>query len=367
MSTPIAVRGDKEFESRENALSQTPQAAAPVSHPAVRPAWLARNPEPALEPDLPIVDAHHHLWDKEGNTYLLDDFLEDAGGGHNIRASVFLECGQAYRTGGDPAFAPVGEVAFVAETAGRAAAAGGTRVADAIVGFADLRAGGAVRKVLEAEIEAGGGRFRGIRQITAWHPDPTARGSSANPPPGVLLDAGFREGFATLAPLGLRFDAWMYHTQLAELRDLADAFPDTQIVLNHVGGALGIGPYTTRSRHVFAAWSAAIRELSHCPNLYVKLGGLGMRLFGFGFHEGAEPPTSERLATAWKPYIDACVEAFGADRCMFESNFPVDKASCGYVALWNAFKRISAGWTPDERAAAFHGTATRFYALGEGI
>jgi L-fuconolactonase len=156
----------------------------------------------------------------------------------------------------------------------------------------------------------------------------------------------------------------MYHTQLAELRDLADAFPDTRIVLNHVGGAIGIGPYAARRRHVFAAWSAAIRELSHCPNLHIKLGGLGMRLFGFGFHERDEPPDSATLAAAWRPYIETCVEAFGPQRCMFESNFPVDKASCGYTELWNAFKRITAAWSPSERAALFHDTAARFYRLG---
>lgn len=336
-----------------------------VRHPTVRPEWLALNREMALEPELPIVDAHHHLWGPpRGTPYLLDDFLADAGGGHAIRASVFIECETHYRTDGDPLFHPLGETAFVAETAARAVARGGVRVADAIVGFADLTAGAAIRPMLEAQIEAGAGHFRGVRVISAWHPDAAARGSLATPPPMLPLDPAFREGFAQLAPLGLSFDAWMYHTQLAELRDLADAFPDTPIVLNHVGGAIGIGPYAGRGRHVFAAWSAAIRELAHCPNLYLKLGGLGMRLFGFGFHEGATPPTSARLAEAWRPYVETCVEAFGATRCMFESNFPVDKASCGYTELWNAFKRITAGWSPPERAALFHDTAARFYRLG---
>ncbi|MDJ0390866.1 amidohydrolase family protein [Roseomonas sp. E05] len=359
MSTSSAPR-----EAGGHILSTT--AAAPARHPVIRPDWLARNAEPALEPDLPIVDAHHHLWERPDDSYLLDDFLADAGTGHDVRASVFIECHTHYRPGGDPLFQPLGETEFVARAAMRAAARpGGTRVADGIVGFADLRAGAAIRAVLEAQVEAGAGHFRGIRQIAAWHPDPAARGSVATPPPMLLLDPAFREGFAPLAPLGLSFDAWAYHTQLAELRDLADAFPDTRIVLNHVGGAIGIGPYASRRRHVFAAWSAAIRELSHCPNLHVKLGGLGMRLFGFGFHEGDQPPDSVRLAEAWRPYIETCVEAFGPERCMFESNFPVDKASCGYTALWNAFKRITTGWPAAERAALFHDNATRFYRLGE--
>jgi predicted TIM-barrel fold metal-dependent hydrolase len=319
----------------------------------------------ALEPDLPIIDAHHHLWDRPRTPYLLEDFLADVAGGHNIRASVFIECETSYRSEGDALLRPLGETEFVVEAAVRAAAGpAGPRVAHGIVGFAELRAGAAIRPVLEAQIEAGAGRFRGIRHIAAWHADPMARGSVATPPPMLLLDPAFREGFAQLAPLGLSFDAWMYHTQIAELRDLADAFPETPIVLNHIGGPIGIGPYATRGRHVFAAWSDAIRGLSHCPNLHIKLGGLGMRLFGFAFHEGAEPPGSERLAEAWRPWIETCVEAFGPARCMFESNFPVDKASCGYTELWNAFKRITAGWAPHERAALFHDTAARFYRLG---
>lgn len=353
----------------QEALEDTPlstTAAAPVRHPTIRPDWLACNTEPALEPDLPIVDAHHHLWDRPGDPYMLDEFLADSSGGHAVRASVFIECNTCYRPDGDPLFRPLGETAFVADAAARAAARPrGPRVADGIVGFADLRAGAAIRPVLEAQIETGAGHFRGIRQIAAWHPDPAARGSVATPPPMMMLDPGFREGFAQLAPLGLSFDAWAYHTQLAELRDLADAFPDTRIVLNHVGGAIGIGPYASRRRHVFAAWSAAIRELSHCSNVHVKLGGLGMRLFGFALHEGEVPPDSMRLAELWRPYIQTCVEAFGPQRCMFESNFPVDKASCGYTALWNAFKRITTGWPAHERAALFHDNAMRFYRLGE--
>ncbi|MBR0646829.1 amidohydrolase family protein [Plastoroseomonas hellenica] len=341
-------------------------AAGAVQHPAVRPEWLARNREQAIEPDLPIIDAHHHLWGPPRGTYLLDDYIADTAGGHDIRATVFIECKTHYRADGDPLFHSLGETEFVADAAARAAARpAGPRVAKGIVGGADLRAGAAIRPVLEAHIAAGAGRFRGIRNIAAWHPDPAARGSIATPPPMLMLDPAFREGFAQLAPLGLRFDAWAYHTQLAELRDLADAFPDTPIVLNHVGGAIGIGPYAARRRHVEETWRDALRSLAHCPNVHLKLGGLGMRLFGFGFHEGAAPPDSSRLADAWRPWIETCVEIFGAERCMFESNFPVDKASCGYTELWNAFKRITAGWSAGERASLFHGSAARFYALGE--
>jgi predicted TIM-barrel fold metal-dependent hydrolase len=336
---------------------------APVKHPPIRPDWLALRREEALEPGLPIIDAHHHLWGPPRDPYLLEDFRADAAGGHDIRASVFIECDTHYRSGGDPLLRPLGETEFVADAARRAIALGGPRVAAAIVGHVDLAAGAAIGPVLEAQIAAGDNRFRGVRYISAWHPDPAARGSVATPPPMILLDPRFREGFAQLAPLGLTFDAWMYHVQLAELRDLADAFPETPIVLNHFGGALGIGPYASRGRHVRASWAAALRELSHCPNLHLKVGGLGMRLFGFDLHERATPPSSEELAELWRPMVETAVEAFGAERCMFESNYPVDKAGIGYTVLWNAFKRITAGWSASERTALFHGTASRFYRI----
>lgn len=335
---------------------------APVQHPTVRPDWLARNAEPALEPGLPIIDPHHHLWDRDGERYFAEDFLADAGGGHRIVASVFVECRTHYRRDGAPLFRPLGETEFAAAAAA-ATASGPTRVAAGIVGHADLSAGAAIRPVLEALVEAGRGRFRGVRNISAWHPDPRARGSIAVPPPGLLLDRGFREGFAELAPLGLSFDAWCYHTQLAEVRDLADAFPNTTIVMNHVGGAIGIGPYAARGAHVRREWEAAIRLLAGHPNVAMKIGGLGMRLFGFALHERETPPDSVELARLWRPHVETSVEAFGASRCMFESNFPVDKAGCGYTALWNAFKRISAGWAPADRAALFHDTAARLYRI----
>src|ERR1700686_5247275 len=342
-------------------------ATAPTPHLPVRPDWLARRQEEILEPDLPIVDPHHHLVDRENTgRYLLPELLADTGTGHNITATVYLEWLSMYRAGGPPEMRPVGEVEFANGVAAMAASGGygKTRVCAGIVGYADLARGARVEPVLEAMIAAGGGRFRGIRFISASHPDEAARGSSVNRPAGLLLDRSVREGFARLHPLGLSFDAFMYHTQLAELAQLARAFPDTPIVLNHVGGPIGIGPYAGRRDEVFAAWRAHIAELAGCPNVHVKLGGLGMRLFGFDVHEGDLPPSSEQLAAAWRPYIDTCIAAFGARRAMFESNFPVDKGSCGYAALWNAFKRIAAGCSAAEKAALFAGTATKFYRLG---
>ena len=201
-----------------------------------------------------------------------------------------------------------------------------------------------------------------MRQIANWHPDPSARGPG-DAPPGLLPDRSFRAGFACLAPLGLSFDAWVYHTQLPEVCDLADAFADTTIVVNHVGGPLGLGPYAGRRDEVFVEWHAAIRALARRSNVCIKLGGLGMRLLGFSFQEAPLPPSSTQLASAWGPYLDACIAAFGPGRCMFESNAPVDKGTCSYHVLWNAFKRVAAAYSPAEQTALFDGTATRVYRL----
>jgi L-fuconolactonase len=340
---------------------------APSPHLRARPDWLARREEEILEPDLPIVDPHHHLVDRDNTgRYLLPDLLADTGSGHNITATVYLEWLSMYRADGPVELRPVGEVEFANGVGAMAAsgAYGKTRVCAGIVGYADLALGTRVEPVLEAMIMAGGGRFRGIRCISASHPDDAARGSSVNRPAGLLLDPKVREGFARLAPLGLGFDAWMYHTQLGELVDLARAFPETPIVLDHVGGPIGLGPYAGKRDEVFAEWRTRIAELAACPNVNIKLGGLGMRLFGFDLHEGELPPSSEQLAAAWRPYIETCIAAFGAGRAMFESNFPVDKGSGSYQVFWNAFKRIAAGCSPAEKAALFAGTASRFYRLG---
>src|SRR6266852_5526158 len=339
---------------------------APSPHLRVRLDWLARREEEILDPDLPIVDPHHHLVDRENTgRYLLPDLLADTGSGHNITATVYLEWLSMYRAAGPSEMRPVGEVEFANGVAAMAASGtyGGTKVCAGIVGYADLMLGASVETVLEAMIMAGGGRFRGIRYISASHPDEAARGSSVNRPAGLLMNDKVREGFARLQPLGLSFDAWMYFTQLGELVDLARAFPETPIVLDHVGGAIGIGPYAGRRDEVFAEWKRSIGELAHCPNVHVKLGGLGMRLFGFDVHTGATPPSSEQLAALWRPYIETCIEAFGPQRAMFESNFPVDKGGGSYHVFWNAFKRLASDCSADEKAALFSGTASRFYRL----
>lgn len=332
------------------------------NHLPVRPDWLSRRTEPALDPGLPIIDAHHHLLDRPDWRYVADDFGADAGSGHNIVGSVFVQCLTAYRETGPDHLKPVGETEYVAAVA---AECGKSRpqIALGIVGHADLRRGAAVREVLEAHMAAGRGRFRGIRDIVVWDQDRSLLNPARDVPPGLMDDASFRAGFAELAPLGLTFDAWLFHPQIDDLARLAADFPSTRLVLDHFGGVVGIGPYRGRRGEILASWKKSIAALSQRGNVYVKLGGLGMRINGFGFENQDDPPASEQLATAWRPYVETCIERFGAERCMFESNFPADKGSCAYGVCWNAFKRLTKDASVSERAALFHDTARRFYSL----
>lgn len=328
-------------------------------------AWLQLTAEEVLDPLLPICDPHHHLWDYPQNRYLLDELLQDTGGGHNVAETVFVECMAMYRKAGPRAMKPVGETEFVQGIAAQSASGqyGPTAVAAGIVSFADLTLGAAVEPVLEAHVAASRNRFRGIRHATSWHASPDIRNAHTQPPEGLLFDAKFREGFARLQKLGLSFDAWLYHTQLFDLVDLARAFPDTTIILNHVGGPLGIGPYIGKRKEVFEDWRRGIAAVAACSNVVVKLGGLTMTMCGFDWHKRDKPPTSAELAETNGPYYLYCIEQFGVKRCMFESNFPVDKASCSYTVLWNSFKRLTHNFSPEERAALFHDTAARVYRL----
>jgi predicted TIM-barrel fold metal-dependent hydrolase len=348
-------------------MSSTTSPTTISSHLAVRPDWLAKRREPALEPNLPIVDPHHHLISRpESGHYLLPELLQDIDSGHNVVATVYLEWLSMYRADGPVEMRPVGEIEFANGVGAMSASGhyGKPRVCAGIVGHADLGIGARVAKVLEAMIAAGGSRFRGIRFISASDPDQAEWGSVVGRPQGLLLDSRVREGFAQLGPLGLSFDAFMFHPQLADLVDLARAFPQTPIVLNHVGGPIGLGRYKGKRDAVFTDWSARIGELAACPNVHVKLGGLGMRVFGFDIHEGELPPSSEQLAALWRPYVETCISAFGPRRAMFESNFPVDKGSYSYGVFWNACKRLAQGMSAPEKADLFCGAASRFYRLG---
>lgn len=327
--------------------------------------WLEKVKEAALEPALPIIDPHHHLWDHPGSRYELDELMADAAQGHNIRATVFVECKSMYRDSGPDALKPVGETEYVNGIAAKSASGGfgETRVAAAIVGFADLRLGDAVDEVLEAHIAVAPARFRGIRHASAFDDSPDVRASHTLPPKGLLGLPAFREGYARLAKYGLSFDAWLYHTQIPELTALARANPETTIVFDHFGGPIGIGPYEGKRAEVFAQWKKDVADLAACPNVVAKLGGINMAVNGFGWHKRELPPTSDELVAATRDWYLHSIDVFGPGRCMFESNFPVDKLSCSYGVLWNAFKKIAGGFSGAEKASLFHDTAKRVYRL----
>ncbi len=347
-------------------MSSPVGAAGSTIHWPINEPWLATLSEDIIDPDLPIIDAHHHLMDRPLYHYLLPEFLADLNTGHNVKATVFVQASAMYRADGPVAYRTVGETEFVNGCAAMSASGlyGPTRACAGIVSHVDLLLGDGAKPVLEAHIAAGNGRFRGIRHSAARDTSPAVRTTSAIPPEGLLADAAFRRGFAALAPLGLSFDAWVYHPQIGEVCDLARAFPETSIILDHLGGPVGVGPYADRRAEVFAAWKASLRELAACPNVFVKMGGLAMRISGFDFPDHSLPPTSEILAAAFRPYIETAIELFGATRCMFESNFPIDKGGCSYPVLWNAFKRVAARCSQDEKQALFHGAAATAYRIG---
>jgi predicted TIM-barrel fold metal-dependent hydrolase len=326
--------------------------------------WLGLTVETALEPDLPICDPHHHFWDRPDGRYFLDELLIDTGGGHNITETVFVECSAMYRKDGPEKMRPVGETEFVQGIAAQSASGmyGDTNVAAGIVGYADLRHGDEVTEVLEAHIAASRDRFRGVRNASSWDASPEI-GGYMNPPEGLLGDAGFRTGLAALQKLGLSFDAQVYHPQLNELVDLARAFPDVTIILNHTGVPLGIGPYVGRDDEVAQVWRSGITELAGCENVVMKLGGVGMPLGVHRWNERSVPPSSQELADGISSYYNFAIETLGPDRCMFESNFPVDNQSTSYTVLWNAFKLLSKNLSPTERSSLFRDTAVRAYRL----
>lgn len=340
--------------------------------------------EAILEPDLPIIDPHHHLWDlrplmaafpeprhafieavARTPYYTFDELHADAASGHNVVATVFMECGAFYRAGADEAMKTVGEVEFVNGIAAQAASGlyGNYRACAGIIGHADLRLGGGAGRVLDALHAAAPDRFRGIRHQGAWDADPDVLGAPFHAPEGLYRDAQFREGFAELGKRGLSFDAWVLEPQLGDVIDLARAFPDQPIVLDHCGTPLNIASYGGTLDARFAPWRDAIHELARCENVSVKLGGLAMAFCGMPDHGPESGVPSEQLAAMWRPYIETCIDAFGPTRAMFESNYPVDKWGASYAVLWNAFKRITQSASADEKRALYSGTAARVYKL----
>ncbi len=319
----------------------------------------------AIEPEVPIIDPHHHLWGPPHTRYLIEEFQADLACGHNVVATVYVECSAMYRKAGPIAFRPVGEAEFVAGMAAMSdsGAYGPTRICEGFVGAADLTLGDDVNEVLDELAEASGRRLRGIRGTANWDADPSVNtGTRPMAPRGLLLDSKFRDGFRHLAARDLVYDAWQYHPQLADVCSLADAFPNTTMVVNHCGGLLGLGPYARADN--FAFWRSLVAEVSKRPNVLMKLGGLSAPRCGFGYKARTPPPTDRDLAKDWAPYIQTCIELFGVKRCMFESNFPPDRVSGSYGTVWNALKRTAAGSSAEEKKHLFSDTARRTYRIG---
>ena len=327
-------------------------------------AWLAKVKEPIIEAELPICDPHHHLWDNETNPYLLPELLADIGDGHNVVSTVFMECGSMYRADGPVAEAPLGETEFVNGIAAMSASNtyGPARACAGIVGFADLTLGTRVGSILDAHM-ALSPRFRGVRHAAGWDASADVRNSHTRPSQYLLQDIAFRQGIAELEQRRLSFDAWLYHPQIPELIELAQDFPSLPIIADHFCGPLGIGPYSNQQQAIYPYWQADFKALSECRNVYAKLGGVAMPVNGFGWHRRDKPASSDELVAANGGYYRWAIECFGPERCMFESNFPVDRQSCSYHVLWNAFKKIAVDFSADDRSAMFHDTASRVYRI----
>lgn len=323
------------------------------------PEWFAQVEEEVIDPSRPIVDPHHHLWPAGGALpYGLAELHGDTSSGHNITKTVFIECGASYATDAPAHLAPVGETAFVAAESKRDP----SHLISGIIAHADLRRSD-VPAILDAHEKAGGGLFRGIRDALSRADHPEILAIPGHAPKDLYKDADFRRGVALLGERGLTYDSWHYHYQNQEFLELARAVPGTTMVLDHFGTPLGVGPYAAQREEIFAQWKVDIADIAQCSNVVAKLGGLAMPDNGFGWHEADRPPTSDEFLTMQRRYFEHTIECFGPDRCMFESNFPVDRFSLSYTVVWNAFKKLVASFSEAEKDAMFRGTATRVYRL----
>ncbi len=326
--------------------------------------WLSLVKEEIIDKQRPIIDPHHHLWKQPaGSDYLLENLWEDTGSGHNVVKTVFVECGAEYRAEGPKHLKSLGETEFVVEQAAASEADTGKATIAAIVGHTNLTRGELARESLEAHIELGRGRFRGIRHAGSREPHPEALMIAGRAPEGLYQMAEFREGVKVLADMGLTYDTWHYHHQNRDFADLARTCPDTQMILDHFGTPLGVGPYEGKREEIFEQWKLDIAEIARCENVVAKIGGLAMPDNGFGWHSRETPVTSDEFVTAQKRYYLHTIECFGPDRCMMESNFPVDKYSISYHVLYNGLKKIVANFSEDEKDAMFYGTAARVYSI----
>ena len=332
--------------------------------------WLAQISEEIIDPNQRIIDPHHHLWPgasvdsrENSNRYLLEDLWADTGSGHNITNTVFIDCSQSYWNLDDQALNPVGETEFVKELADTSKADPNQATISGIIGHVDMLLGFDAERVLEKHLEVGQELFKGIRHAGGWDPHQNVRNSHHDACEGLYLLPNFLDGLQTLSKLGYVFEAWQYHHQIPQITKLAKQFPDLIIILNHFSGPLGIGPYENKQAEIFPKWEQDLKELSQYENVYAKLGGLAMPVNGFGFHTQAKPPTSDEFLSKQRAYYETTLEHFTPARCMFESNFPVDKASISYPVLWNAFKKLVKEYSSAEKDQLFYQTAAKVYRI----
>lgn len=331
-------------------------------HHSIRADWLALAQEEILAPAQPIFDAHHHLWDRPEGRYRAQELMADIGTGHDVRASLYVQCCTGYRTTGPETMRPLGEVDTILEWC-----ADLPNHPAGIVAFADLQRGADVAAVLAALIEVGQGRVKGIRNTTAFHADPSVRSNPNPPPDGLLRSAAFAEGARAVAKHGLTLDIWAYHTQLGDVAALARVVPELTVIVDHCGGPLGVGPHRRDDPNTFNSWREALAQVAALPNTRIKIGGFGLSVFGCRYVDNPEPPRSEVLARDWSPWIETCLELFGPARAMFESNFPVDKGQVSYATLWNTFKRLAAPLSQADRDDLFWRSAARTYDIDQSI
>jgi len=328
--------------------------------------WLNRINEDIIDPELPIIDPHHHLWTKKhpfagSFPYLLEDLKKDTSSGHNILGTIFMECGQGYYPDGEERFKPVGETEYVAGVAKTSKNLKNYPSILGIIGYADMMLGAEVGEVLKTHIGVGDGLFRGIRHAAGWDESDMIDNSHSNPEKNIYFNTNFRRGIEELIDLNLTFDAWHYHHQILDLKELATNYPELTIIHDHFGGPLGIGPYEAKRDEIYKKWKDDISSLASCKNVYSKLGGLAMPINGWNWHKKNKPATSDEIVNANQSYYLHTIESFGFNRCMFESNFPVDKRSVSYHVLWNAFKKMTSRFDSGDRAKLFSETAKKVY------
>jgi L-fuconolactonase len=338
-------------------------------HLPVRQEWLNQHIEDPILPNFPIIDPHHHLWDVGFGRYYIEELLEDINSsGHNIEATVYIMSSsntKIYAKDGLEEFKPLTEIEFATSEGKRADLIPDNKVKvnASIVGSVDLTFGSKLEPVLEKAINISEGRLKGIRMLLASHSDPRISSGAVKSDLGLMLHPNFIDGAKCIQNADLSLDFWIYHTQLNEMEKIARALPDLTIILNHVGGPIHLGEYEGKQAVTHREWRSAMIRLSRIPNINVKLGGLGMAVNGAKFHNDKIPPNSVQLSDVWKPWIYETIDMFGFDRCMFESNFPVDKGSCSYGALWNAFKILATDMSDDEKNKLFSKNAARIYKI----